>query len=320
MTIALKVGENEYDGWSSGLISSTLLSLSDRFVLRGTNIFTGQQVKAGDPLIVEVGGDPVITGYGDITVDTAGNLTIEGRDKTGDLVDCTAAGATSFIKQSVLSIVQGLAGPFGIEAAGAAGPTVAQFTISPDETVAQAISRLVSTYGVIATSDKGGNIVLADSGDFANPGIAVREGVNIEKATGVFKDSNRYTEIKALGQNFLNPSLSATETGTAKRPRPFGYILNGEANQSDCELSAERLRGFSEGTTCGVIVQITTLDYYPAGTLVSVDIPSMGINDDMLVETVNLEFDTEAESGSVTVELVPPEKYGGNAINCPFLL
>jgi len=148
MTIALKIGENEYDGWSSGLISSTLLDLSDRFILSGTNIFTSQQVKAGDLMVLEVGGDPVITGYGDLIVDTRGNLTVEGRDKTGDLVDSMAAGATSFIKQSVLSIIQGLSTPFNVEAAGDSGPTLEQFTISPDETVAQAILRLVSNYGI----------------------------------------------------------------------------------------------------------------------------------------------------------------------------
>jgi len=320
MTIALKIGENEYDGWSSGLISSTLLDLSDRFILSGTNIFTSQQVKAGDLMVLEVGGDPVITGYGDLIVDTRGNLTVEGRDKTGDLVDSMAAGATSFIKQSVLSIIQGLSTPFNVEAAGDSGPTLEQFTISPDETVAQAILRLVSNYGIIVTSDKDGNLVVTEGGNFSNPGISVREGVNIEVATAEFRDSARHTETKALGQNYLNPSLFATANGTAKRPRPFGYILNGEANLSDCQLAADRLRNYSEGRACRIIVSITTLDYYPAGTLVSVDIPSMGINDDMLIETVNLEFDTETESGSVTFELVPPQKYGGEPITCPFLL
>jgi prophage tail gpP-like protein len=278
-------------------------------------------MKSGDLTTLSVAEDPIIVGYSRLTIDTNGVLFVEGRDRTGDLVDCTPAGPTTFLNRSVLAIIQGLASPFGITAAGDSGPTVAQFAVASDERVSDAILRLVSNYGIIVTSDAGGNLVVTEGGNFVNPGIAIRNGQNIDEAVGIFNDGARYSAVTSKGQNYLNASLAAEAVGTSQRVRPLGYLLNGEVNQSDCQLSADRLRDFTEGSACKVVAKLTTLDYYPAGTLITVDLPQFGIDGDMLIETTILSFETGIANAtaSVTFELVSPQKYGGQPLACAFL-
>ena len=317
MSIGITIGGKRFAGFVSGEIRSSISTLSDSFMLTGANVFKNSGVKAGDDCVLDVAGVPVITGYmGNMMPDTAGNITIDGRDKTGDMIDCTPGGATTFIKQSVLSIIKGLAAPFGIEAVGDEGPTVSQFIVNNDETGESAMLRIVSNYGTVVTSDPDGNLIVSD-GSFTNPGAALREGLNIKTAQGMFDTSKRFSAVKAIGQNYANPNLSATETGQAKRTRPFSYYLSGEINQSDCRLSAARIRDYTDASACTVVVVSTALDYYPAGTLVTLEAPSLGVNADMLVESVVLRF--EKKTAGVTFTLVPPSKYGGDKIECEYL-
>jgi hypothetical protein len=82
-------------------------------------------------------------------------------------------------------------------------------------------------------------------------------------------------------------------------------------------LSAARIRNYRDASACTVVATTTALDYYPAGTLITLEAPSLGINADMLVESVLLEF--EKKAASVKFTLVPPSKYGGDTIECEYL-
>ena len=213
--------------------------------------------------------------------------------------------------------MKGLAQPYGIDVSGDPGERIDQFIVNPDETCADAIQRLMTNYGMIVTSDPEGNLTVRDGGNYTNPGIAVKEGVNIDYAVGVMDDSKRFSAIKAIGQNILSPNFSIEREGAGKRIRRNDFIMSGEVKQSDCVLSAERIRDYTNGSAIAVDVKITTLDYYPAGTVATVEIPSMGINSDMLIETVILAFDEN--QASVNFNMVSPEKYGGDQMTAGFL-
>lgn len=314
--ITLTVGENKFSGWQRGVVVSSLLTLADSFELMGYG-FGGAEIKADDECILSIDDEPIITGYVDeIRVSLSGEITIIGRDKTRDLVDCQAL-TTSFLNQSVLSIVSGIASDFGITASGDRGPTVKQFVVSRDETAADAIGRLLTNYGMIITSDKDGNVIIREPGEFDNPGLAIKQNVNIKDAVAIFSGASRFSSVNVFGQNFLTPGFSASATGSAPTVRPRRVFLADEVNQSDCQLAANRIKDFSDGSAVSVDCTILTLDYLPAGTAVSFESEDLGINSEMLIETVKLEFDQK--DSYVRFNLVSPQKYGGDPIASEFL-
>jgi len=316
--IAITIGENRLSGWKSGRVVSSLLTLADSFELSGFAAF-GEDVpiRADDECIVDLEGDQIITGYLDeVRISVNGNLTLTGRDKTRDLVDCQAI-TTSFLNQSVLSIIQAIAGDYGITASGDSGATIDQFVISRDELAADAIVRLLTNYGMIITSDAEGNIVVSDPGGFTTSELAISEGVNIKEAVGVFGGNKRFSRVEAIGQNYLTPGFSASANGLSTTTRLRRAFLADEVNQSDCQLAASRIAGFTNGAACKVECELTTLDYIPAGSLISFESDTIGINAEMIVETVSLEF--EGDTASAKYILVSPEKYGGDAIDASYL-
>jgi prophage tail gpP-like protein len=295
-----------------------MLTLADYFELSGFAVFGDDvPINADDECIIDIEGEPVITGYIDeVKISTNGNLTLIGRDKTRDLVDCQAI-TTSFLNQSVLSIIQTIAGDYGITATGASGETVKQFVISRDEFAADAIVRLLTNYAMIITSDKDGNIVVSEPGTFETSELAFAEGVNLKSAVGMFAGNKRFSRVEAIGQNFLTPGFTGTAQGDSTTTRLKRVFLADEVNQSDCQAAATRIRDYTNGDACRVECELTTLDYIPSGTLVSFESDTIGINAEMLIETVSLEF--ESDNASAKYTLVSPEKYGGRMVEARYL-
>lgn len=317
--VTLTVGDFRLSGWKRGQVVSSLMTLADSFELSGFRFFGDEiPVKADDACILSIENEPIITGYIDaVKVSTNGDLVVMGRDKTRDLVDCQTL-TTSFLNQTALSIVTGIAADFGIKVTGDSGPVIKQFVVSRDETAADAIVRILTNYGMIITSDKNGDVVVRNPGEFENPGFALKEGVNIQKAVGTFAGNKRFSSVNAFGQNYLSPGFSASAAGTSPRVRPKRLFLADEVNLSDCQLAAKRVRDYTDGSVIAVECTIQTPDYLPAGTALSFESEQLDINGEMLVETVSLEFDDD--QSFVKFSLVSPKKYGGDDITSGFLL
>jgi prophage tail gpP-like protein len=320
MSIALVVNNNRYEGWMSGEIMSSIMTLSDSFILSGVNIFKKHEIKVGDECSLELGGEVAITGHIDkIEIDLLNNITISGRDKTADLIDCNVSSNATFINQSIASIIKKLAAPFNVTVSGAAPTVISQFVVNQDEAIVDAISRLVSSNGLIITSDNAGNMVIRKYADFIKTSATLIEGVNldVEKTGVIFDDSQRFSDIKTIGQNYNDFDLSASAKGTSKRNRPKNYIISGSARASECNASAARIKGFTEGSVCTLHATITTLDYYSAGHIFGVKIPSFGLAGSMIIESSFVSF--TGDSANVSFNLVSPEKYGGEPMKLEFL-
>jgi len=93
----LIVRGQEWSGWQRVAIqramdqvpSSFSIQVTEKFPLAGDMVFN-----AGDPCVVKIGGDVVITGFIDrysaIVGPTDHTVRIDGRSKSEDLVDCSA--------------------------------------------------------------------------------------------------------------------------------------------------------------------------------------------------------------------------------------
>jgi prophage tail gpP-like protein len=149
----------------------------------------------GAEVEVLLDGEPVAYGFIDkVTpaLSTSGRrFAIEGRDRTGDLVDC-AAGTTpnlangfdvafgEWFSTRLEVIVAELCRPYGIEVFpwGLVLEPFPIFSLQPGESAWEAIERACRLRGVLAFPDGGGNLILARPATVREQ-ISLEEGINV---------------------------------------------------------------------------------------------------------------------------------------------
>lgn len=164
-----------FSGWKSLSVFRSLESMSGQFDL-GIAVRPEDDVsvlKAGSALVLKMGGQTVITGYLDeLRQRIEGEnkeITVSGRDKTADLVDCAVIhNSYQFKNQTLQQIAETICKPFGINVvwtATEAGATevIPVWQVEPGETAFDTLSKCARHKGVLVTSDVDGNLV------FTNP-------------------------------------------------------------------------------------------------------------------------------------------------------
>lgn len=178
----------EFQGWEEIEVTLRAEGFPPSFRVRASVSGT-LAVKEGDPCIVRLGSDTVITGYIDFIRDygDASNHSIEisGRGKTQDLVDCGAEWPShQMINGNALTVSKQLAAAYGINVVlaggSSAGPTIPQWALNYGDTAAAIVQRVARNAGLLAYEDHLGRLVLAGAGTRqASSGIAW--GVNVEQ-------------------------------------------------------------------------------------------------------------------------------------------
>ncbi|EDL0131902.1 phage tail protein [Salmonella enterica subsp. enterica serovar Kottbus] len=207
--VELFIGGSIFSGWVSVSVRRSLEHLAGSFELE--LMIPGQPVpdsiSPGLPLKLQINGVTVITGYLDtvkykITA-TSNKITITGRDKTGDLVDCSAVFKGSQWHNRTLEQIAGdLCKPFGIRViwqvsdATAAKP-FATFTLQLSETVSDALTRAARHRGVLVTSNADGDLVFTQAGNQQTDTLEL--GKNLLDADFTDDWRNRYSEYLVKG-------------------------------------------------------------------------------------------------------------------------
>lgn len=119
--VRLEIAGQLYGGWTSITIHRGLDQVAGSFDLTVTERWPGSDipkpVKPGQACRVLVDGAPVVTGYVDDVRpsydDKSHTVSVSGRDKTADLVDCSAP-STQWAGRSLPQIAAELCRPFGI--------------------------------------------------------------------------------------------------------------------------------------------------------------------------------------------------------------
>lgn len=254
--VTLVLGGKGYLGWTEIEIDRGLDTLVGAFSLtlttrEGTDA-PEFPIKAGDECAVVLGGKPLITGYVDQVAKSIDaeqhSLTVTGRDKACDLVDCSAVHSPGSWRNAKLdAIARELAAPFGVAIAvtGDVGNPLARFAIQPGETAFAAIERLARYRGLIAFSDGAGGVIVGnpDSGKRAG---RLAEGENIVSLGMTVDHAERFSSYIAKGQSSGSDQRhgkavaqvkgTASDTGVA-RYRPM--LVVGE-EQSDAASLAKR--------------------------------------------------------------------------------
>lgn len=252
--VTLFVNGKVFEGWEDLQITRELNAAASDFQLQLVDKWRQDQqewrLQPGDAIHIHIGKDTILTGYTDrVSASFSSNqrtVTVNGRSKTGDLVDCSVTGENEFSGLNLKEIATKLCSPFGIQVVFNVDPGAAfdKVTIQQGETVFALIDRLARQRKLLVYPTVFGNLAF-DVGGKARSGTTLKQGVNILSGSANYDNSDRFSEYTTKGQNlsFLgdqaqNTSASgkATDKGVT-RFRPM--VLVAEATADD-QTSADR--------------------------------------------------------------------------------
>lgn len=143
----------------------------------------------GQSCVVSIGGDAVITGYVDRVTETISEgqhqLTLTGRGKTSDLVDCAAVWqGAMFTNVTALDMATKLCAPYGITAETEIADlkVLPVVTVNLGETAFEIIDRVCKLSGCLAFEQADGSLLLARVGTTA-AASGFEQGTNIQRAS-----------------------------------------------------------------------------------------------------------------------------------------
>jgi len=210
--VSLVLGSGIYTGWTSVKVVRSLEALAGSFDITLTEREPGavrpRTFKPGEACTVQLDGDTVITGHVDDVAPSyeaeQHSIRIAGRDRTGDLVDCSAIHKPGEWRGQTLDvIIAELARPFGVAVRTLTdtGKPFARFSIEQGETVFEAIDRLCRMRGVLATSTPAGSLVVMRADGGARVPVVIEKGVNVLRAAGKASHRERFSHYIVKGQH-----------------------------------------------------------------------------------------------------------------------
>lgn len=230
--MSLEVGGMRYEGWKAQRIRHGIEQLAGTFSLDVTDIWPEQAtawvIEPGAACTVKIGTDVMITGYVDVVrVNSSKSdhtISIEGRDRTGDLVDCSAP-AREWTGLPFEHIAVELCQPFGITVetqletgaggykakkpgkgkapatkAGAGGGKLPRKASNSGETVHRLLEKLAKIQGVLLVSDRRGGLMITRAGLNGRATDMLVLGENLLTIDYERSFANLFSEITVKGQ------------------------------------------------------------------------------------------------------------------------
>ena len=224
--IALRIGDTDWLGWLHANVMMTMDAVAGSFTVGLTDRWPGggpaRPIKPFAPCRLLLDDEPLITGYIDRVSPNGTHddhtVTITGRDKTSDLVDCAATGEWHGLKLD--AIVAQIAKPLGISVRKDVdvGAPFERFRIQEGEQAWPAIDRACKARGVLAVADGNGNVLLTrakmSSGDPAPLILGGKDG-NVLSFSGDFSAEERFSVY----------TIKAQQGGLAGTPEDRAHVI-----------------------------------------------------------------------------------------------
>ena len=235
--VKLTVNGIDYAGWKAISISRGIEQIAGTFELGVSELWPGQRIvkniAPGDDCTVSVDGAVVITGHvDDVGVRHAKDsheVTVSGRDATGDLVDCSAihkSGKWSMAKME--TIATDLCKPFGIAVRSEVDTGVAvEWSIQEGEAAFECLDRLAKSKGVLLVSDGRGGLLITRAGKAGRISTLLQRGTNILTAELRLSFRERFSPYIVKGQGASSDAL-------------FGAATRLKAEQTDAMIGRYR--------------------------------------------------------------------------------
>ncbi len=321
-----------YSGWLTVDINLSIESLSGVFTLTLTDkwLASGDNpaIQPGDQCALIIDGTTVITGYVDRVMpgftEKSHTVTVTGRDKAGDLVDCSITGSNTQFKNLLIEkIITTLCTPFGVsvKADVTTGDIVVNFAYEQGMSVFEGIQKLCKMRQCLALSDGEGGLLITRAGTQTQE-VSLVEQENILALTAEYDYSVRYSEYivkgqqqaaNLLGTDSVSGNVAYSYDTAISRHRPLIVIADGPATIKNCQQRADwensTRRGKSKRYTVTVAGwrQTTTGKLWALNQTVTLKSPLVGVYDNLLIAQVNFKLD---EGGEITVlQLTSPDSY-----------
>lgn len=208
-------------GWETIRVTRGIERFPSDFSVEMTERYPGEAqsyfdvMQSGDAVTVKLGADTVLTGYVDRFIPTytpgGHSITVSGRSKCADLVDCSAEYPNGqIVNATVKDIAEKLAAPYDIKVkqltsekvvpyyAGQGSNTIIpQYIVSLVETPYEIIEKVCRYMTLLAYDSVDGNLVLSQAG-LGKMASGFKEGVNVQRATMSFAMDQRFSYYKVL--------------------------------------------------------------------------------------------------------------------------
>lgn len=310
--VRLKIDGREFGGWKRITIRRGLEQLAATFELSVTERWAGQDVvrpiAPGSACTVLVSGTPVIIGYvDDVGIDygdKSHTVTVSGRDKTGDLIDCSAP-STQFSGRTLAQVATDLCKPFGVgvKVATDIGGEFSRLKNNEGDSIFDTLEPAARIRAVLLLSDGLGNLVLSRTGT-QRISDALELGRNVFKANGNFSHRDRFSSYQVKGQmagtDEWNTEDAAHPLGTAsdkaiKRHRPLTLLAEEQVDESSAKERAQWERNVRYGRSRRITYTVKGWHHsrglWQPGFMVPVKDSFLGVNDDRLISGVSLTLD-----------------------------
>ncbi|MBN57782.1 MAG: hypothetical protein CMI04_08800 [Oceanospirillaceae bacterium] len=326
----------EYTGWKTASVFRSLQQGPHAFELeispeqRDANLFNITDGMAcelwfKDDLISTGAIDDVLRSY---TSDRH-QISIKGRSKVADLVDCSTNGQQIVRGQSLQAIARSLAAPFGVSVAvdKAAASAAAQafeavdVTLDPGQPIWQLLEELARLRGVMLTSAPNGDLVITRTATGVPQGSLVY-GDNILSAELRTSHRELFSEYSVCGMQAAwsgsaedNSQSAASVKGRAIRHRPFFLQAEDQADAAACKARAAHQARVSYGRSRAAQVTVSgwRVDgfigpVWQPNALVTVDDARLQVSGDLLA--VDIVSSLTRDTGhTTTLTLMPAEAF-----------
>jgi prophage tail gpP-like protein len=345
---SLLVNGEKFTGWTELRITRGLERLSADVEMVVAGPWPGKEdgwpIRVFAPVVVRIDDDPVLTGFLDEVepelTPTERIFRVGGRSKTADLVDCNALIQGGEFRDSAFpAICRAIARPFGLEVvdnANAGRVVIPTEAADQTETCFRFLERLARQANVLLTDDAEGRLVIARTGQARASGSLV-EGENIINARMSMRVDKRFSVYLVRGQLPVGPAWQSAQDanpGEAQRPgadaqpgvtssavtdpqvpryRPFVMQAEGNADAATARARAvwQARRAIGQSLELKITVQGWRQKdgrLWQVNEIVPVDLPSMGVRDDLLIAEVSHQL-TRREGRLTVLLLGPPDAY-----------
>jgi prophage tail gpP-like protein len=345
----LFVGQRKLTSFTNGWVKRELDTAADSFEFQYADLRLrpGESVpiRAGDRCEIKLRGNTLLTGYVDDTSfqysATSLTLTVRGRSKTGDLVDCSAVRPSGRWSNATLeTIASNLCAPFGIDVTvdklEGITDTFKRYAIEPGESCFDCIqraSRLRSAWAT-CTVDGGLHITRASTGRTAP--IALEYGKNIISGERFDSWAQRHSAYLLKGQTPSDEELAGTASSQLaeyvvdeglNRYRPLLLVSTGHDRKGDLKRRAQWERNRRAGTGERLLYRVDGYGYdskeyvgqfkqhsrdtyrlWEPNMMVKVVDPRLEAIDWFLVAAVSYRWQAEGDDGGRTTDLTLTRK------------
>jgi len=327
--VSITVNGLKYTGWQTVNIKRTMEAISGSFSLTATSIPDEYEsiptIKPGSKSSVFIGTDIVLTGYIDeifVNYDSHNhNITINGRDKSADLVDCSVTNTPgSWSNQTITQIAKELLSPFGIPVEEKVTVnTIESHSADQGETVFECLEKAARKTGVLLVSDGEGGIVITRVGN-QRASESLEQGKNIKSLSAKFSHKDRFSRYIIKGLKTGNDEQWGEKTNqfaevsdsAIKRFRPLIINAETQVDEKSCQDRANWEKTVREARSSKITVAVQGWRQkdgrlWKPNLLTNISSPWANLDNDMLISAVTFSKD---HNGTVTIlELTNPSAY-----------